>query len=601
MNRVRYRIFSLLWVPPQRVTEEKKCDTELCFVIQSKIEWYPRQYCAGIPQVANMRRIMRRFLFTGILCIAAFWGVSASAATFVSGSISTNTIWTKLNSPYVVSGRVTVRSGATLTIESGVVVKFSSGKFMNVFGNLVAVGTNEEPIFLTSLLDDSLVGDTNGDGAATSPSVFDTWGINFSNSSSTLSHVSISYSGSGIFTSVSDVTLKDFFMRECVYGVLAYDSTISISRASMQEIYEDAFIASASDIHAADFSIENVILGDAASIFNGSVLELENSSVKDVGFGSALGLYGGSFADIRGSIFESGLDEGVELYDGSSLFLGSSTVQGFFESGVSVYFGVLLMDGSDVKGNGIGVLAYDGPVGITNSRILENIDFGVLNDLSAPEADARGNWWGDKTGPFHPLKNPDGLGDDVSDNVLFELWLLSEPGSAAECCSSVVFLPGLEASRLYDQQLFENKLWEPNRNADIEKLYLNENGNPENVGVYARDIIDEAFGFNIYKGFSKFMDDMVVSGTIAEWKALPYDWRFGLDDILENGVRQENGSLYNLVSEIENVASRSKTGKVVLMGHSNGGLLGKRILSKLEANGERGLVEKFIMVAVPQS
>ncbi|MBU1984905.1 T9SS type A sorting domain-containing protein, partial [bacterium] len=37
-------------------------------------------------------------------------------------------------------------------------------------------------------------------------------------------------------------------------------------------------------------------------------------------------------------------------------------------------------------------------------------------------ADARFNYWGHATGPYHPTLNPDGLGDAVGDYVLFEPW-----------------------------------------------------------------------------------------------------------------------------------------------------------------------------------
>jgi hypothetical protein len=37
--------------------------------------------------------------------------------------------------------------------------------------------------------------------------------------------------------------------------------------------------------------------------------------------------------------------------------------------------------------------------------------------------DARYNWWGDSTGPYHPDSNPGGLGDSVSDYVNFIPWL----------------------------------------------------------------------------------------------------------------------------------------------------------------------------------
>ncbi len=36
--------------------------------------------------------------------------------------------------------------------------------------------------------------------------------------------------------------------------------------------------------------------------------------------------------------------------------------------------------------------------------------------------DARHNYWGHASGPFHPVSNPGGLGDRVSDDVLFDPW-----------------------------------------------------------------------------------------------------------------------------------------------------------------------------------
>lgn len=36
--------------------------------------------------------------------------------------------------------------------------------------------------------------------------------------------------------------------------------------------------------------------------------------------------------------------------------------------------------------------------------------------------DARWNYWGDSTGPYHPTLNPDGQGDQVGDNILFDPW-----------------------------------------------------------------------------------------------------------------------------------------------------------------------------------
>jgi parallel beta-helix repeat protein len=41
---------------------------------------------------------------------------------------------------------------------------------------------------------------------------------------------------------------------------------------------------------------------------------------------------------------------------------------------------------------------------------------------SGQPIDATNNWWGHKSGPYHPITNPTGKGDDVSDNVLFDPW-----------------------------------------------------------------------------------------------------------------------------------------------------------------------------------
>ncbi|MBU7032176.1 MAG: right-handed parallel beta-helix repeat-containing protein [Theionarchaea archaeon] len=51
--------------------------------------------------------------------------------------------------------------------------------------------------------------------------------------------------------------------------------------------------------------------------------------------------------------------------------------------------------------------------------IFDN-DSGV--DTTAPQVDARYNWWGSVLGPYHPTSNPSGTGNPVSDNVDFHPW-----------------------------------------------------------------------------------------------------------------------------------------------------------------------------------
>ena len=72
---------------------------------------------------------------------------------------------TKDGGPYVVNDvTVNVKAGATLTLESGVVVKFYDKGRLSANGNIIARGTSADKVVFTSLTDDEYGGDLNGDG-----------------------------------------------------------------------------------------------------------------------------------------------------------------------------------------------------------------------------------------------------------------------------------------------------------------------------------------------------------------------------------------------------------------------------------------------------
>jgi hypothetical protein len=125
---------------------------------------------------------------------------------------------------------------------------------------------------------------------------------------------------------------------------------------------------------------------------------------------------GGAHATITGNTISG--NTGVASSDGSTSAGIIATT--YYDDGTQA-----TIIGNEISGctTGIGV-GYDGSdtsVVTAHLNLITGNTTGV--ESTAPIVDALSNWWGDVTGPYHPTKNPTGLGDDVSDNVLFDPWV----------------------------------------------------------------------------------------------------------------------------------------------------------------------------------
>ena len=86
----------------------------------------------------------------------------------ITGEITSNTTW-KANKIHILDKKVIVKSGVTLTIEPGTIIKGKQGDELNASalivergGKLMAVGTPEKPIIFTSILDNIQIGQKIG-------------------------------------------------------------------------------------------------------------------------------------------------------------------------------------------------------------------------------------------------------------------------------------------------------------------------------------------------------------------------------------------------------------------------------------------------------
>jgi hypothetical protein len=148
------------------------------------------------------------------------------------GSISTSVTWSSTGNVHIVTCNVTIAPNATLTVDPGAIVKFQLGTRLIVDGTLRILGSSENPVYLTSLRDDTVGGDTNGDGSATTPAKHNWLGIHFRASSndanSLIDHAVIRYTGAYNYGAVhledASPTIQNTTLVNGHIGILAQSS-----------------------------------------------------------------------------------------------------------------------------------------------------------------------------------------------------------------------------------------------------------------------------------------------------------------------------------------------------------------------------------------
>ena len=98
---------------------------------------------------------------------------------FVSGNIQRNTSWAESDVPYVITSyNMNIGLGIVLTLGNNVILKFVDAASLTLSsGESSLENYNGSGVYYTSLKDDELLGDTNGDDTMTSPALADWTGI----------------------------------------------------------------------------------------------------------------------------------------------------------------------------------------------------------------------------------------------------------------------------------------------------------------------------------------------------------------------------------------------------------------------------------------
>ncbi|MFA6353809.1 MAG: hypothetical protein WCW93_02670 [Candidatus Paceibacterota bacterium] len=398
-------------------------------------------------------------LFSFFFFISAFFIFTPRvfATTFVADDILENTTWGLAGSPYVIQDDIMVNSGVILTIEPGVIVKVAPRDGgINVLGTLFAEGTSDDHIYFTSLWDDSIGGDTNGDGNTTVP-IVSQWnskglwyGCNFYFPEGVhLKNVDVSFSTQGLNFWATDASISNFRGRNNkvdlsikansninlsggdffggLYGAIQLmESSLIADNLQIEGVQQyEAIETEVSDLTLTDSTIQNLKNRTEAIGTEGpGIINFERVNLKN-----ANNIVG--YTGIEFNLKDSVLDSSYILTWGESTFnIDNSVIKNYHGHAIEDFNegDTFNITKSKIINNDYGIYLYKDTNGfppsvfnISDTVISGNSQYGVYGLASYP-IDFKNVWWGDTSGPYHDTLNPTGLGNAVSDNVLFDPW-----------------------------------------------------------------------------------------------------------------------------------------------------------------------------------
>ena len=233
------------------------------------------------------------------------------------GSLSTSQTWLG-STVYQVTGNIVIPNGMTLTILPGAVVKFDSATGITVQPGamLVANGTVAQPIYFTSIKDDS-IGDTNGDGNATSPAAGDWGSILIQGGNASFNHVLIQYAG-------GPPSLANLIGAIQTSG----SASVTISNSTISQVFFDGILTgypSGGGVVTVTNSVLTGIEGRAINAFGGSTVHVVSDTFDNNGVGVMA--HGGSIGVANSIVANSkGINGWGSIYVGSAFSISYSDV-----------------------------------------------------------------------------------------------------------------------------------------------------------------------------------------------------------------------------------------------------------------------------------
>jgi parallel beta-helix repeat protein len=326
---------------------------------------------------------------------------SVAKAAYVMGNITQDTIWTLVDSPFVVYQNVVVFPNATLTIEPGVQVQFGGPFSIVIEGKMIADGTTKEITF-TSNAENPLPGDWDG--------------IVFSGQNqSSLTRCLLAYAENGITTTNANVKIDKCDVKLCNQtGISATNSQLTITNSNVSDCAKDGINATSCNL----------------TVENSAILDNNGNGIQIAGNGQFIIQQDTLIGNDNGTLLTGNIVSGVNI--------NQNLISANKQSGISIqaatYNNVIILKNT-ISSNNYGVyISTSASTTITNNSLSYNnygfyynvgshsakfndiymnamgIDVGPLN---LGPINAQQNYWGARNGPYHPLLNPEGQGNSV--------------------------------------------------------------------------------------------------------------------------------------------------------------------------------------------
>ena len=318
-------------------------------------------------------------------------------ATYVEGPITQDTIWTLVDSPFVVSKNVTVYSSATLTIEPGVEVRFGGDFFLIVLGKLYANGTSK-PITFTSNKIQPEVGDWNA--------------ITFNGmGKSVLIGCFVAYAEDGISVENGNVELGNSTISLCQNGITVANSKLVIENSSVSLCRQSGI-----NITNSESIVQNSLIAEnqenGICITGNGQITIQKNTIMANGNGVLLTGNEALGVNISQNKISANRQNGIRIDVNNTDVtivnnIVSSNNNGFYISSLKSTY----ITNNSISYNKIGILYDDGDHKADFNDIYGN-EMG-MNVLFNATVNAERNYWGDQSGPYHESLNPNGKGNPV--------------------------------------------------------------------------------------------------------------------------------------------------------------------------------------------